>query len=180
MRKSNRTLILDSAFRVIQRDGVRAMTFESVANESGLTKGGLQYHFPSREALLEALHERFAERWTTVLTDLLGKQPAEGTAQERLAAYVSSSSKAATRAELLLLLETIDDPDLAVPWRHLLETWAPPPPKASDGDEALDDFIVRLAADGLWLYEAMAAPPLSPALRRRITARIIAKAQSDR
>jgi len=177
MRKSNRTLILDSAFRVIGRDGVRAMTFESVAAESGLTKGGLQYHFPSREALLAALHEWLTEQWTTALTGLLGAEPEAASRADRLAAYVSSSSKAATRAELLLLLETIDDPELSGPWRELLETWAPPP-KPTDDDDTFDAFIVRLAADGLWLYEAMAAQPLSSALRRKITERIIAHARS--
>ena len=51
MRTSKRDRILDAAVNVINRDGVRAVTFESVAAEAKLTRGGLLYHFPSREAL---------------------------------------------------------------------------------------------------------------------------------
>src|SRR5699024_10630292 len=63
MRESKREKILQAAVAVVQRDGVTALTYESVAAESGLTKGGLLYHFPSREDMVNALHTYVADRW---------------------------------------------------------------------------------------------------------------------
>ena len=73
MRPSNRSKILDAAVRVIHRDGVTGITFDSVAAESGVTRGGMMYHFPSREALVQALHQHLAEQWETSLELSAGK-----------------------------------------------------------------------------------------------------------
>jgi AcrR family transcriptional regulator len=54
------TRILDAAENLIIARGVAAMTLEAVAREAGVSKGGLLYHFASREAWLEALLGRLA------------------------------------------------------------------------------------------------------------------------
>ena len=48
MRTSNRRKILDAIIAIVERDGITAVTFDAVAAETGLTRGGLLYHFPSR------------------------------------------------------------------------------------------------------------------------------------
>lgn len=57
MRPRKRLLILDAALRVVAGDGVTAVTYGSVAEEAGLTKGGLVYHLPSREPLAAELQQ---------------------------------------------------------------------------------------------------------------------------
>lgn len=74
MRTSKRDRILDAAVNVINRDGVRAVTFESVAAEAKLTRGGLLYHFPSREALLRGIDEHLVQAWEASMETLLGKR----------------------------------------------------------------------------------------------------------
>ncbi|MFM7780846.1 MAG: helix-turn-helix domain-containing protein, partial [Alphaproteobacteria bacterium] len=54
------TRILDAAENLIIARGVGAMTLEAVAREARVSKGGLLYHFASKEALLEALLGRLA------------------------------------------------------------------------------------------------------------------------
>ncbi|MFM7414309.1 MAG: helix-turn-helix domain-containing protein, partial [Alphaproteobacteria bacterium] len=54
------TRILDAAENLIIARGVAAMTLEAVAREAGVSKGGLLYHFASKEALLEALLGRLS------------------------------------------------------------------------------------------------------------------------
>lgn len=63
MRESKRTVILDAAVNVIESDGITAVTFDSVAAAAGITRGGIIYHFPSREELIAAIHEHMACRW---------------------------------------------------------------------------------------------------------------------
>ena len=55
---SSRERILDSFEDILIRDGERAATMEAVAAAADVSKGGLLYHFPSKEALVEALAER--------------------------------------------------------------------------------------------------------------------------
>lgn len=177
MRKSKRTEILDAAFRVIQRDGVTAVTYESIATETGLSKGGLLYHFPSREALLLALHEHRANQWEHDMITIAGKTADEATPDERLTAYIRASMQTTSRADLLLMLEAIDDPDMNAPWDNVLQRWAPPHPRTPTAPAEVESFIARLAADGLWLYEAVSDTPLEPELRQQIVERIIAAAR---
>ncbi|MFF0508689.1 TetR/AcrR family transcriptional regulator [Streptomyces fimicarius] len=184
MRTSKRTQILDAATRVVQREGVKSVTFDSVAAEAGLTKGGLLYHFASRDDLVQAIHQHLADRWEADLVAAAGKPAAEATGDERLAAYTRVAIQSATRAELLLMLEGSTNTAHAAVWEAVTERWAPPPPpapvstpppasaSAAADPAALDRFILRLAADGLWLYESLTSDRLDPAMRQAVAERI--------
>jgi AcrR family transcriptional regulator len=56
-----RERILEAAERVVGDVGAARMTLEGVAQAAGVSKGGLLYHFPSKEALLGALAKRYVE-----------------------------------------------------------------------------------------------------------------------
>jgi AcrR family transcriptional regulator len=51
-RERSREEILEAARIVLLRNGVAATTLEAVAQEAGLSKTGLYYYFPSKDALL--------------------------------------------------------------------------------------------------------------------------------
>ena len=128
MRASNKTRILDAAVRVINREGVRAVTFESVSSEAGLTRGGLLYHFPSREALLRGIDAHLVQAWEASMQAIAGKPTAQTTAVERYEAYMRVSAQSATRAELLFMLESMDPETGSAPWNEAMLRWAPSPP----------------------------------------------------
>jgi AcrR family transcriptional regulator len=52
--EDTRRLILDTAIRLVGRKGT-AVPVSEIATEAGISKGGLLYHFPSKEVLLHAL-----------------------------------------------------------------------------------------------------------------------------
>lgn len=172
MRTSKRIQILEAAARIVEREGVKSVTFDSVAAEAGLTKGGLLYHFASREDLVQAIHQHLAGQWDADLSAAAGKPASEATPTERLTAYTRVAIQSATRAELLFMLEGSTTPGYAAPWDEVLERWAPPPAAGADDPAALDRFIARLAADGLWLYDSLATKGLPPELRRAVAERI--------
>lgn len=170
MRPSKRTQLLEAALRVLGEGGVTAVTFESVAEAAGVTKGGMLYHFPSREALLEALHEHLAQQWEADMIEQAGAAPDETTEAERLDAYTRVASQSGTRAEVLLLLETANEPQMHAPWNEVVERWTPAVP--GDGQLTaveLNTMVARLAADGLWLYDSLNSTPLSPEHRQQVT-----------
>ena len=54
-------LILTAAERVVLRDSVMSLTLEAVAREANLSKGGVLYHFATKEALIQAMLERLIQ-----------------------------------------------------------------------------------------------------------------------
>lgn len=69
------TRILDAAERIVQARGVTALTLEAAAREAGVSKGGLLYHFASKEALLAGLLGRLADRVAAEFEAVLDAQP---------------------------------------------------------------------------------------------------------
>jgi AcrR family transcriptional regulator len=57
-----RDRILDAALQVIAQAGACRMTLDAVAEAAGVSKGGLLYHFPDKEALLRNLLDRHLDR----------------------------------------------------------------------------------------------------------------------
>ncbi|PTT61277.1 TetR/AcrR family transcriptional regulator [Arthrobacter sp. HMWF013] len=68
--EARRREILAAAFEVFSTSGYRAGSLKDVADKVGLTQAGLLHHFPSKEALLEAVltlrDEESVERLGTV------------------------------------------------------------------------------------------------------------------
>jgi len=56
-----RTRVLDAAESIVTARGVAGLTLEAAARAAGVSKGGLLYHFASKEALLEALLGRMSD-----------------------------------------------------------------------------------------------------------------------
>ncbi|GGE75217.1 TetR/AcrR family transcriptional regulator [Nesterenkonia cremea] len=183
MRQSKRTLILEAGSRVVQRDGVTALTYESVAQEAGVTKGGLLYHFPSRDALLLALHEHVAGRWEAAMEADAGGPAGEVDAESRFLAYARLHDTPA-RAELLLMLEASEDEAAGAVWDAVHHRWAPPVPERGASRAGADDaevraFLARLAADGFWLYEALEGQGLDEGLRERLLREMLRMTSGD-
>ncbi|SDD37839.1 transcriptional regulator, TetR family [Belnapia rosea] len=55
-----RTRILDAAEALVRAKGVAGLTLDAAARLAGVSKGGLLYHFASKEALLTGLIDRMA------------------------------------------------------------------------------------------------------------------------
>ncbi|SMX44900.1 TetR/AcrR family transcriptional regulator [Actibacterium lipolyticum] len=50
-----RPRILEAAEVIANRDGARHLTLDAAAKEAGVSKGGVLYHFPTKEALLAGM-----------------------------------------------------------------------------------------------------------------------------
>jgi len=59
---SARDRVLDAFEELLNEQGERAATLDAVARAAGVSKGGLLYHFPSKDALVDGLLQRLDER----------------------------------------------------------------------------------------------------------------------
>lgn len=177
MRASKREAIIDAAVSLIDAQGLDAVTYESLSEATGITKSGIVYHFPSRHELIIAIHQRLADEWEEQL-----EAAAHGTAEEvdeatRLRAMVTSMSANATRADLIMMLNSALHEDYAQVWHRVDSRWVPPR-EGVDGPahskEARRRYLVQLMADGLWLHDHVHDSSLSPAERKALTEEILA------
>jgi AcrR family transcriptional regulator len=70
-----RTRILDAVERIVVARGVAGLTLDAAAREAGVSKGGLLYHFASKEALLAGLMERLAAFMSREYDEAVARQP---------------------------------------------------------------------------------------------------------
>lgn len=177
LRPSNKTVILDAAVAVIEADGITAVTFDSVAAAADLTRGGIIYHYRSREELIRALHQHLADVWEQQLIEACGKTVDEATPLERLVAYVRVAAQSASRAELQMMIDSRNTEN-EQPWAEVLDRWTPPYPDA--GPDLDDDaaWTALLAADGLWVNDVINQRELSASRRAHLVEQIVAQLQA--
>lgn len=60
---SPRDQLLDAAESVAAREGVSRLTFDAVAAEAGVSKGGLLHYFSNKDQLIEGMVRRAADGW---------------------------------------------------------------------------------------------------------------------
>lgn len=53
--------------RQSNRDGITAVTFDTVAAEAGATRGGMLYRVASRDALIQAINQHLTVQWGAAL-----------------------------------------------------------------------------------------------------------------
>ncbi|WP_028921858.1 TetR/AcrR family transcriptional regulator [Pseudonocardia acaciae] len=172
MRPSSRTAILDAALRLAERGGIGSLTLDSAAREAGVSKGGLIYHFASKEQLMLAVVEHVCRGWEAALAEELGTayEDAPPTARARAYARVAVTEKP-RRADLTILVDGMHDEALLAPWRALIARWTDTPPPTTDPVD-IDRLVARLAAEGLWFAEATDTTGLSAEVRAAVVARI--------
>lgn len=62
IREAKRTIILDAALEVFERDGLEAASMRAIGNAAGYTAAAIYFHFPSKEAIYEELLSRSLDR----------------------------------------------------------------------------------------------------------------------
>lgn len=163
-RKNSSETILDAAEALVRESGVNRMTLDAVAARAGLSKGGLLYRFPSKDALLRAMIERYTDR-----LEIDGDgPPAARAVANRLA--MLSEKRENRRTGQGMLAAIAENPDLLEPVRRAnRRLW-----EAIKAGEANPDraFLAWLAAEGLAFLDMFETSPLSEDEWTRIEAAI--------
>lgn len=168
MKSNNRMRILEAVIAIIERDGLTAVTFDAVAAETGITRGGLIYHFRSRDELVTATHEFQAERWRLQIEELAARR----TNGDLQLAYILSGGAGATRADIVLMLDSVHSPEHARLWSEVRGKAAPAVP-THDDQKSMARFIAGLASDGLWLMDALDPDGVPDDIKRRVLEALI-------
>lgn len=67
--------IFQAAIQLVSREGMLAMTIDNVAKEAGISKGGVMYHFPTKDQLVSGTLKYYAERLEGMLLRRIAEDP---------------------------------------------------------------------------------------------------------
>ena len=183
--------ICEAAIRIASRDGLLAMTLENVAREAGITKGGVMYHFPSKDELIRGVLEYFSQqcemmlmrrviddpeprmRWARCMLDCLFPQSPAASQPDGFDSDVLSRFFIATLAGAVTSPGAMQPLiDLANRMRNRC---------LSDPRDGMEQLMVWLTIDGLllWQFMGLIGPedPLIQKVAETLRARIATQMQ---
>ncbi|EKK3981571.1 TetR family transcriptional regulator [Cronobacter sakazakii] len=148
-----RQTLLECAAGVIAEQGLTGLTQEKVIRRAGISKGGLQHHFPTRQALVDGVMHHLEQALLEEIQTLMAQDPNPNGRATR--AYIHAcvrkmpdSEQAMHRA---LMTAIFADPALQQRWGVFLRDALP----RDDDEHASPDvarrrLLCRMTADGFW------------------------------
>lgn len=170
---SRRDLILYAAGQVVLSQGAGQLTLDSVAEEAGVSKGGLLYHFPTKDALIEELLDAYLRSFDARIDAHIDADTGEP-AGRFLRAYVRTSfgeelpDPSFSAAALAAITAK---PELLAHVRAKYAEWQAR--ALADGVPHDTALTVMLATDGVWCAELLGIEPLNVEQRAAMQAALL-------
>ena len=188
--QSMRDQLLDAAESVGVREGIARLTFDAVAAEAGVSKGGLLHYFTNKDQLIEAMVRRAADGWRHhFMSSYEGVPPGPGRMVRGLLQGCFTDAQAWTeelrRSYSSVFAALAQNPALIQPMRETYEELYSYL-KADGLPEGVAETI-STAMDGLWFYWVLRLRPVVQAdldrmravLERAISQAIDAAAKNE-
>ena len=160
-RKSNKEEILDAAEKLVAEVGAVHMTLDAVSARAGVSKGGLLYHFPSKDDLIRGMIQRHSEIFEAARLHELESLP-DGPARE-LKAHVLSwlrQDEETKRISAALLAAAANNPALLHPVRKTIQELSNT--FAHSGLSKERAAIIFMAVEGARIYEIWGLTRFTP------------------
>lgn len=154
-RSLTRETLLRAATQVILDKGVEALTLDAVAHQAGVSKGGLLYHFPNKNALVVGLGEQLIQDFEAALQAEFDRDDAPGTPGQWVRGYIRSTLRMNGRTLALVARLTsliVEMPPELLQFAEAYEQRCRQRLEA-DGLDPTQAVIIQLAIDGLWFSE---------------------------
>jgi AcrR family transcriptional regulator len=167
---ATRNRLLQATSHIIQTHGVERLTLDAVAKEAQVSKGGLLYHFASKEALVVGVIQYLMDDFEAAIDHELAQDNTPNSPGKWLRAYVHATfnyktlpvslvtslfSAVTTNAEELLKPVQIRFDD----WQQKIEVSGLDPVRAN---------LVRLATDGLGTNEMFGLSVTDDLIRQKL------------
>jgi AcrR family transcriptional regulator len=165
--------ILEAAAQIVERAGAANLTIDAVAAEAGLSKGGVLYHFPSKQKLLEGMLERLLQRESSAAAAHLQRlrEVPNAVLRAELLSAPDALHGPQQAMSLAILAAGAESPELLGPARtHLQNLFARIKADSADVEGAL---VLMFAAQGIRFLDMLNLQPLSAADLDRLHQRLL-------
>lgn len=143
----SRETLLDLAEEIVRQNGSGGLTIEALAQAAGVSKGGIQYSFASKELIIKALIERWIATFDPMDPDCTALDAAD--LVRRYIATIRASEAGSNAKTAALMLSYMGDP------RNQTETtaWYQTMIRRTAGPENTKARLAFLALEGLSLLQ---------------------------
>ena len=165
--------IISAALNVAAESGAGKVTLDAVAKASGLSKGGLLYHFPTKEALITAMVQQLIDE--TEQCRLKRMQEDGNVLSAVIKAHANFSEQVKGNTAMAILAAAAEQPALLAPvqqagQRVLKEVIA----AFGDNPEAL---MLLVASESMIFQEVLNISPLNTEQKEALERYMIGRAQ---
>jgi AcrR family transcriptional regulator len=144
--------LTQSAYAIIADLGISRLTLDSVSRHAGVSKGALQYHFPTKMKLEQHLLRESLAHFEKVVEEHRAGDTSPGAwTRAYLCATLDERYEGNGHAVSIFLAPVIRSPKLTRVLNESCDKWSAK--IAHDGIDPMTAQIVRLAADGGWWSE---------------------------
>lgn len=169
----SRQTAIQAALVILTRDGVGALTFDALARESGISKGGLLHQFRTKIDIIKALLDYQTQNFQQFAKDHMSSAAASAT-EPTLSAQIAVSREAMKQPHSVaqaVLAALVEDPTLL----EAVRTADAPTVKAIEKEAADPDMALLrwAAAKGLAFNALLGLCPLSDKQRDRLFERLL-------
>ena len=172
--EQTRLKIFNACSEILREEGLSNLTLQAVADKAGISKGGLLYHFETKQDLIEAIFEHHNSIFENRLEELVeaeGQNPGAF-----LRAYAKASAEQMADPESASLYASLFAAEEKYSSAHALMR-----EKYTNWQEQIDScgidsdwaMLLRFATDGLWFIEMHRYAPPGPEQRKKIVQMIV-------
>lgn len=146
---SKKAELLTNAAKIIYEEGMQQLTMDYLAKTSGMTKGGVLYHFDNKANLLYQMNEMAIDTFEKMIVDY--EQSLTGSSTYTRA-YALATLAFFKRPEDTLLpavfISSLEDKDSFTLWEKTSKNWELQ--LANDTGNEEQNLQLKLIADGIW------------------------------
>lgn len=110
-RSIDRDKVLDAAEAIVMQVGASRLTFDAVAKAAGITKGGVQYCFGTKENLIRAMITRWSDVFEVEVRDRAGPDPSPAAEIDAHLAVTQDSDEADHSRAAVMMTALLEAPD---------------------------------------------------------------------
>lgn len=157
-RNNSRQAILEAAQRVAVEKGANKVSLDSVAKEAGLTKGGVLYNFPSKDALISGLLERLLATYGPLIdNNVVALQDQPNPTLRSIFKVIGQLEELDQNIPMAILAAAAENLELLQPLRSVVAgRYQRVEQEAEDAEEAT---LLWAAAEGLMLLDMLGLLP---------------------
>ena len=174
---SSYEMILKKALEVVMESGAASLTFEAVAKKSGISRGGILYHFPSKQALLQAIVDQYVNQDMASFNrhwEKLGSTPQTMVTAELLCATEKDSDR--DEVAVALLAAVVNNPALLENVRPIIEGRYEVARSQKNFEQ---QAVALLALDGIYTLRSLGLTPLTARERKKIYRYLLSMVESS-
>lgn len=162
----NRQIILDVAMDIVTSADWSHVTFQAIADKSGLSKGGIIHHFKNKDELLDELMKQNLSNLSFFLKDYQKQQGITDNSKAYLKFVLINGENIAYQKIMRVIVQAIL---VKEEYRTWWEAWLKDYilPNVNEAED-IQNLIFFLVAEGIWYNDSVGFSYLDKTLRKRI------------